>query len=110
MRLLKKHGRPLLLVPKEKKAAAATFALYPAQTGKARLIRACLQRLARLGLPIGPRVELRLAKNDDFVQFLLGSVRSSNPDDPSDEPTVGILAGNPASLSQRFMILVFDQQ
>jgi hypothetical protein len=112
MGLLKKHGRPLLLLPKDKTSAAATFALYPAQTAKARLIRACLQRSARLGLPIGPRVELRLAANDQLVHFLLSCVRSTNSagQHAFEVPTFGILAGNPASPAQRFLILLFDQR
>lgn len=106
MRSLPKNGRPLLLLPKEKSAAAGTFSLYPAQTPKARLVRNGLQRLAKLGLPIGRPVELRISKADGFAGFL-----SNLAQVPGNEvPKFGVLAGNPASPSQRFMILVFNPQ
>jgi hypothetical protein len=54
-------------------------------------------------------MELRLAKNDPFVQFLLTSNYSA-ANATFEGPTFGILAGNPARPSQRFMILLFDQQ
>ena len=106
MRLLKKKGRPLLLLPNDRHAAAATFALYPAQTAKARLIRNGLRRMAGLGFTVGDRVELKLSKSDGFVNYLSGLVQASG----DEAPTLGILAGNPASPCQRFMILVFNQQ
>src|SRR4051812_29079959 len=102
---LKKNGRPLLLLPRHKHAAAATFTLYPAQTAKARFIRSSLQKLNRVGIRIGSSVQLALSKGDGFINFLSGLADSGTV-----APSFGVLAGNPASPSQRFMILVFNQQ
>src|ERR1051325_7159045 len=39
MRLVRKHGRPLLLLPCQRRAAAACLGLYPAPTLRARIGR-----------------------------------------------------------------------
>jgi hypothetical protein len=51
-------------------------------------------------------VDLKLSKSDGFVEYLTGLVQGS----VAEAPTLGILAGNPASPCQRFMILLFNQQ
>jgi hypothetical protein len=104
MRLLRKNGRPLLLLPKQTAAAAATFELYPAQTAKARLARAGLQLLARFGLGPGEKVSVRISPEDKFAQF----IRARANVDSSLIPTFGVLAGNPATPGQRFLVLAFD--
>jgi hypothetical protein len=105
MRLLTKNGKPLLLLPRSRRAAAATFDLYPAQTAKARILRKMLRSAVAIGLPgVGQTVRVNVSRQDEFLNFLrsTGSLAGEQP------PIFGILAGNPASASQRFMILVFD--
>jgi hypothetical protein len=105
MRLVRKAGRPFLLLPGQSRPAAATMDLYPAQTVRARMARALLRCLLRTSLPLGTEtVSLALAPEDPFVRFL-----SSLAGEPAPEmPVLGILAGNPASDGQRFLLLVFD--
>src|ERR1043165_1593238 len=79
MRLLKKHGRPLLLLPCHPRAAVATLSLYPAQTPRARAARALLSGLLRFSAPYGTepgpsdgvRVEMRLLKKHGRPLLLL---------------------------------------
>jgi len=107
MRLLKKRGRPFLLLPVRARPAAATMDLYPAQTARARAARMLLRCLFRASLPAATeRVTLAISPQDPFVRFL-----SSLAGEPAGGlPTLGILAGNPASEGQRFLLLVFDSR
>jgi hypothetical protein len=116
MRLLKKGGRPFLLLPALPRPAAATMDLYPAQTSRARAAGMLLRCLLRLSLPIGTeRVSLTVYPEDPFARLLQSlatdttSQRNSagNSGSPS-LPTLGMLAGNPGSAGQRFLLLVFD--
>jgi hypothetical protein len=105
MRLLRKAGQPFLLLPGQPRPAAATMALYPAQSGRARLARALLRSLLRASLPLGTEtISLAISARDAFVKFLasLAGERGERL------PVLGIFAGNPASDSQRFLLLVFD--
>jgi hypothetical protein len=105
MRLVKKAGRPLLLLPAQPRPAAATMDLYPAQSSRARLARALLRCMLRTSLPLGTEtIFLAIAPGDAFVQFL--SSLTGAPEKGA--PILGILAGNPASDGQRFLLLVFD--
>jgi hypothetical protein len=105
MRLLKKHGRPLLLLPCHPRAAVATLSLYPAQTTRARAARALLSGLLRFSAPYGTEpLSLAIPPDDAFVKFLAQLVGAS----PGELPPFGILAGNSASAGQRFLVLVFD--
>jgi hypothetical protein len=105
MRVVRKAGRPFLLLPRQSRSAAATMDLYPAQTGRARMARALLRCLLRASLPLGTKtVSLALARGDPFVKFL-----ASLAGEPGEGlPVLGILAGNPATEGQRFLLLVFD--
>ncbi len=104
LRLLRKGGQPFLLLPLSPRAAAATMDLYPAQTPRGRVARAVLRCLLRASLPLGAeRVSLTLSPADPFVQFLA----SAAPGAPT-APTLGILAGNPNTSGQRFLLLIFD--
>ncbi len=105
MRLLRKGGRPLLLLPAQPRLAAATLDLYPAQTGRARAARRLLRCLLRASLPLGTeRVCQVISPDDPFARFL-----ASLAGEPAGRvPALGILAGNPASEGQRFLLLVFD--
>ena len=105
MRFLKKAGRPFLLLPSQPRAAAATTDLYPAQTARARMARALMRCLLRASMPFGTeKTSLAISPGDEFVRFLssLAGERGEGL------PVLGILAGNPASDGQRFLLLVFD--
>jgi hypothetical protein len=105
MRLLRKRGRPFLLLPREPGPAAATMDLYPAQTCRARVARTLLRWLLSASLPLGTeRVSLTVSPADPFVGFLSSLAEEPQPG----LPALGILAGNPASNGQRFVVLVFD--
>jgi hypothetical protein len=105
MRLLRKGGRPFLLLSRQPGPAAATMDLYPAQTLRARAVRTLLRLLLRASLPVGgEKVSLRISLGDPFVKFLSSLVEG--PAQPL--PALGILAGNPMTEGQRFLVLVFD--
>ena len=105
MRFLKKAGRPFLLLPSQPRAAAATTDLYPAQTARARMARALMRCLLRASLPLGTeKTSLAISPGDEFVRFLSSLVGKEG----QGLPVLGILAGNPASDGQRFLLLVFD--
>jgi hypothetical protein len=107
MSLLKKRGQPLLLLPGQARPAAATMDLYPAQTGRARAARMLLRCLLRASLPLGTeRVSLAISPQDPFVGFLASLAGRRE----GELPTLGILAGNPASEGQRFLLLVFNSR
>jgi len=105
MRLVKKAGRPFLLLPAQPRPAAATMDLYPAQSGRARVARALLRCLLRASLPLGTEtISMAIAPGDAFVKFLSSLTGALEPG----APILGILAGNPASDGQRFLVLAFD--
>ncbi len=105
MRLLKKRGRPFLLLPGQPRPAAATMDLYPAQTGRARAARTLLRWLLRVSLPLGTeKVSLAVSPDDPFFRFLSSLAGEPGPG----LPALGILAGNPGNAGQRFLLLVFD--
>jgi hypothetical protein len=107
MRLLRRRGRPFLLLPGQARPAAATLELYPAQTRRARSARTLLRWLCRASLPLGAgKVSLAVSPADPFVKFLA----SLTAEPAQGLPTLGILAGNPMSEGQRLLLLVFDAQ
>lgn len=104
-RELRKGGRPFLLLPRQIKPAAVTLDLYPAQSFRARAAKFLLRLFVKTGFPIGfGRTSLSVASDDEFLKFL--SVQSGTT---SQIPEFGILAGNPAHDTQRFIIVLFDQ-
>ncbi|HSA11126.1 MAG TPA: phosphotransferase [Candidatus Paceibacterota bacterium] len=105
LRLLRKGGQPFLVLPSPSRAAAATMDLYPAQTPRARAARAALRCLLTASVPFGiQKTSLTLSPSDPFVQFLASFAGQPAPA----VPTLGILAGNPNSAGQRFLLLVFN--
>lgn len=103
MRLLRRHGRPLLLIPTRGDAARTALNLYPAQTPKARLARGLLRWLAGCGvMPGAERRELRLPADAPLVRFLCPA--GSGPEAIS----LAVLPGNPNVTGRRFLVLVFD--
>jgi hypothetical protein len=105
MRLLRRRGRPFLLLPVQCRPAVATMDLYPAQTRRARAARTLFRWLLKASLPLGTEeVSLAISPEDSFTGFL-----SSLGGEPIPGlPVLGILAGNPSSEGQRFLLLVFD--
>jgi hypothetical protein len=105
MRLLRRRGRPFLLLPRQPSPASATMDLYPAQTSRARAARTLLRFALRVSLPLGTeRVSLAVSRADPFVRFL-----SSLAGEPKEGlPVFGVLAGNPMSEGQRLLVLAFD--
>ena len=107
MRLLRRRGRPFLLLPVRPHLAAATMDLYPAQTGRARAARTLLRWLLRASLPLGTeKVSLAVSSTEPFVRLLA----SLTGEPAAGLPAVGILAGNPMSEGQRVLLLVFDAE
>src|SRR5437867_605277 len=105
LRLLKKQGRPLLLLPCHPRAAVAALGLYPAQTARARAAKTLLGWLLRFSAPYGTKkLSLAISPDDAFVKFLVQLAGGPS----GGVPGLGILAGNPASDGQRFIVLVFD--
>jgi len=103
MRLVRKRGRPWLLVPAEPRLAVRVLELYPAQSPRARVLRLVLRGALRFGLPFGSKpVSVACAPAGQFVHFLSGLQPGG------DLPDLGILAGNPATPGQRFLLLLFD--
>src|SRR5262249_54822080 len=93
------------LLPQSSAAAGITLDLYPAQSFRARAAKSLLWLLIRTGLPAGTeRIQLSLSIRDSFLRFLSDQAGASGSN-----PQFGILAGNPAHNTQRFIILLFDK-
>jgi hypothetical protein len=104
LRLLRRAGEPLLLVPTNPKFAAVALSLYPAQRTKARLIRESLRQIWRLGIPVNfETVAVSLVPDAPFPKFLAQGVATT----PGAFPPLAILCGNPETAGRRFTILVF---
>jgi hypothetical protein len=103
LRVVSKSGQPLLVLPGSTRAALACLSLYPAQTARARLARGLLGFLIQFRIRAGMRRTcLELSRRAAFTKFLsevAGETGESLPE-------FGILAGNPRSPGQRFMILI----
>ncbi len=101
LRLLKRAGRPFLLLPREPRAAVGTLALYAPQSAHAKAARAVLLWAIGLRLPwLGETICFEMLPEAPFVRFL-----SSLHGAATAPPRFGILAGNPASPGQRFLLL-----
>jgi len=96
LRLVRKRGEPLLLLPCERGPALAALSLYPAQTPLARAARTLLGLALRMGLPL-PEASLELADQTPFTHFL-GSPQ-----------TLAVSFGNPHVDGRRFLVLLFDR-
>lgn len=104
MREVWKQGRPLLLVSSHSGAAQAGVSLYAAQTTFALWAKRALELWVRWKIPFGMRkVDVVLDGSDPYVRFL------SQLSGHSGIPPFSVLAGNPASQGQRFMVLVSRQ-
>lgn len=111
MRLVKKYGRPFLLLPAKSQLAAQTLALYPAQTPPARLARHGLRAALTVGLSVGTeRLSVAVSPTNSFVRFLCETANRDAKDsnNGADIPPFGILIGNPNAVGQRLVFLIFD--
>ena len=82
LRLLRRAGRPFLLLPREPREAVATLALYAPQTTRAQVARAVLRWPIRLSSPWpGETIRFEILSEAPFVRFLysLPGVGSSEP-------------------------------
>jgi hypothetical protein len=103
LRVIYKSGQPLLALPGTTRAALACLSLYPAQTARARLARGLLRFLIQSRLRPGmQRTQLELSLGAPFTEFLSEVAGEAG----EALPEFGILAGNPRSPGQRFIILV----
>lgn len=98
-------GVPFLFLPTDRRAAAKALEIYPAQTAKARLAKAALGILLRLGLR--PRLQkqtVTISNTDPFAAFLRGAARV----EPGEPFSFAVLAGNPNAPGRRHVFLVFN--
>jgi len=106
MRLVRKHGRPLLIVPLANQVAARCLELFPAQTAKARLAKHILRLLWKSGLRTKMEpVRLPFDSHTKFSKYIATIAGHSTSNAPA---KFGILLGNPAGDTQRFLVLVFN--
>lgn len=99
LRVVRKRGEPLLLLPSSAKGAASCLDLYPAQTAKARIARAILRALIRL--PVLARVRLPFSEETPFAAFLRGFAKDHFPQ-------FGALLGNPRVAGRRWVFLCLN--
>jgi hypothetical protein len=104
MRLLTKHGQPLLLLPEQARLATHSLTLYPAQTARGRLARFAARCILTTRLPLGVQsVALSFAPDHPFVRWLAGLTAT-----PQGLTPFAVLAGNPNSPGQRLILLLFN--
>lgn len=104
-RVLRRRGETLLVLPRSRAAAAVALALYPAQTAKARYLKAALRAALRMGLPLPlGQVELQLDAQSPFARFLAGQAGTTG------FPQIAVLAGNPRTAGRRFVLLLFGDR
>jgi hypothetical protein len=104
MKLLQKHGKPLLLLPCPPHLAACGLELYPAQTLRSRVARSLAGWVLQARLPFGVKsVRVNLSLDDPFVRWLASLAQA----DPGVIPQFAVLAGNPNSPGQRLILLLF---
>lgn len=103
-RMVRKHGQPLLLLPRNGAVIGEALALYPAQTLKARLARTFLGICLRAGLPFRTEaVTLQADRQTAFWRFLF------SPDASPGEACFALLCGNLLVPGWRCIVLVFDR-
>lgn len=105
LRVIRRAGRPFLLLPVDAKCAARALALYPAQTLKARAAKKFLGFALCAGVaPRLKKISVSVPLGDEFALFLADA---AGP--PATElPLFAILPGNPNTGGRRFVILLFD--
>jgi thymidylate kinase len=100
LRVLRKGGDPLLLVPAVRPLATAALSLYPAQTARARILRALLLTAWRLGVPVlRERIDLPYSPESALVRWMMELTGAKHA------PTLAILCGNPRAAGRRHVVL-----
>ncbi len=100
LHVLSRGGAPFLYLPQGAvQAARVALALYPAQSGKARLLRRAVY--LALGLPL-PSTKVAVDREAPFPQFLARVAGAAHP------PRWGMLAGNPEAPGRRYLLILFD--
>jgi hypothetical protein len=103
LRLMRKNGEPLLLLPTTIPAADTALSLYPAQSWKARIARTGLALMQKAGtLPGTSPVEINISPDSPFARFLCP------PGGPVEDLRFAMLLGNPHTAGRRFVLLTFD--
>lgn len=103
-RVLRKHGKPLLLLPPDPGAATHGLQLFPAQTLIARGARILARWMLRADLRLRAEfVRVPFAAGDPLISFLSGGPRRTGQ-----PPQFVVLAGNAATAGRRFIVLTFD--
>jgi hypothetical protein len=105
--LLKRHGQPLLLLPRSRREARQGMELYAAQRPLAKLVR----RLLPIALqpPLNrcfPGIRTQTNSSSELLRFLATEVGGP----PGQLPAPAILLGNQPADQQRFVILVINVQ
>src|SRR6266568_3605407 len=82
-RLLRRAGRPFLLLPREPREAVATLALYAPQSARAQVARAALRWPIRLSSPWpGETICFELLLEAPFVRFLSSLAGGTDTEPP----------------------------
>ena len=102
-RALRKGGADFLVLPKDASCAARAIDLYPAQTSTARVARRLLRIALACGIPLPLESEtIRTDIASAFNEFLMRLAGTRK------FPQIAILCGNPRTVGQRFIVLIFD--
>ena len=102
LRVLRRHGHDLLLLPEPALLAAEALTLYAAQTSLARLEKSILRTALAVGLPMPlAQTEIEIAQTDPLLAWLR---------ELTNETTFAILAGNPLARGRRFIVLAFQAE
>ena len=98
-------GKPFLFLPSDNRAAVKALDIYPAQSTKARLAKAALGMMLRVGLRLGLRkTSLTISATDPFSAFLRAAARV----EPGEPFSFAVLAGNPCAPGRRHVFLLFN--
>lgn len=103
--VFRRHGKPLLLLPTNFRAATAATQLYAAQRPAARLVRKLLPWYA--GTPLRTFGE-QFTVQADPIAPLTACLRELGGGDQSACVTPAILIGNQPAAAQRFILLALD--
>jgi hypothetical protein len=105
VRVLCRGGRPFLLLPAERRGALGGLELYSPQKPRAKFLKSLLKLAIRFGaMLIFPKTTLFASEGDPFVEYL---AREGGWVQGQFGP-LAILAGNPNTPGQRFVLLLLD--
>ncbi len=103
--VVSRGGKPFLFLPSDNRAATTALEIYPAQSMKARLAKAALGVMLRLGLRFGlGKISLAISNTDPFAAFLRAAARV----EPGEPFSFAVLTGNPSAPGRRHVFLLFN--